>query len=141
MDNGKISTLIATLFLFGIVIFIGILSQNPDILKDIIGLPFYTMVGGLTIAILIGIYDYANPRIKEVIETGSRLQLTRPGIITVIFDLLIITLTIITTTPTLIEPILKENYLLFTVIGLPVLMAILKLLNPRQPQESPENIA
>lgn len=62
MDNGKISTIIATLAL----IILGAFISNPQILSGMMGAELYAQYGALLLAILVAIYNYAYPRNKPV---------------------------------------------------------------------------
>lgn len=135
MDTGRITTMIATLFLFGVVVVIGTLAQNPEYLQWFLCLPVYVKFGVLITAIFIAIYDFAYPRVKDALDTGLGLQFNMGSISTYLMTFTIIILTVIVDQPNLLQPILRENYGLFTLMGLPVLIAILNLIKPRTGQE------
>ncbi len=142
LNKGNISTTIAALFLLGLITIIGAAANDQAILVMIIetaGLPLTIL--GLATAITIALYDYANPRIQDVVETGTRLQSTPAGVATIIFEIVIVIITVITTNPALLEPILQENYALFLAVIVPILSVLVKVFTKRQPAELPENIA
>jgi hypothetical protein len=60
MDNGKISTVIITIA----VIVLGVFVANPSLLQNMVGQDIYAQYGALIIAVLIAIYNYAKPRVN-----------------------------------------------------------------------------
>lgn len=138
LNKGRITSIISAIFLAGLIIVMGYILTNQDIIPTMllnIGLP--VTIIGLAAAIIIGCADYFYPTVQEVEETGARLQFTWGGILNILSGIVIVILMVITTTPTLLESILSvENYAIFTSFILPILVLILKLFIHRQPAET-----
>lgn len=138
MEIGKITSIISALTLGALIISMGYIIANPDIIPIIltnIGLP--GTIVGLIAAIIIAGIDHFYPTVKEVWETGALLQFTWGGLLNILSGIVIVILMVVTTTPTLLEPLLsEENYAIFTVLILPAAVLILKFLIHRQPAET-----
>lgn len=136
LTKGYMSTMVASIFVLILAAGLVVIAQNPSILNVIMGAPLYAKYGAIIIAVLIGLTDFAYPRIKESVESGIGLQFNLGSIMSWIMTFIVIILTTIVTEPDLLKPILNDNYALYTAVMIPVLIVILKILKPRTIEEA-----
>lgn len=128
INKGKATTTIAILFLFALLAILTTLGNQPDLLLRI-GIPPGALL--FIAAICIGLADFFNPQLQEVAENKKLLQFTTGGILTVLVAAVNVILTIIISSPQLLEPLLQEKYPVYIGIIVSAAIGISKLFKPR----------
>ncbi len=131
LSKGLISTYLVSIVLFAGVLVLGFIIENPDVAGQIVGLPLWLKISVIVLPILVALYDYAYPRLRDKILAGEDIQFTQGGLTTFLMIVAVTFVYTIAMTPSVLTPFVGNSAeALIPVIG-GMALIIWNFLKPR----------
>ena len=109
MEKGKLSTYLVSIVLFAGVLLLGFIIQNTEVMATIMGLPLWLKISGIILPILVALFDYAYPRLRDKVLKGEDTQFTQGGLTTFLMIVAVTLIYTIAMAPSLLSPFLGNS--------------------------------
>jgi len=109
LEKGKLSTYLVSIVLFAGVLLLGFIIQNTEVMATIMGLPLWLKISGIILPILVALFDYAYPRLRDKVLKGEDTQFTQGGLTTFLMIVAVTLIYTIAMAPSLLSPFLGNS--------------------------------